>query len=277
MRSPLSGLAPARRRLVVISLGILAVALVTVIGTFTVTELNGGSPADQSRLGPVIVVPGYGGGMDDLAPLIAELRQEGREAVPFVPTEGGTGDLRVQARRLGELAERTLSRTGDDSVDVIGYSAGGVVVRLWIRDNDGASVVRRVLTLGSPHHGSDVAALAADVAGGCPTACEQLATGSDLLRPRRAGRTRLGRGADRQRRDRDAERLRRARRRTQHQGAGSVPDCDHLARGAPERSGGASNLGQRPGSTGASSACGRHLLMSLVAKFAQAAVANTAR
>ena len=187
MRSLLSGLAPARRRLVVVSLCILAAALVTVIGTLTVTELHGSSSADQSVLGPVIVVPGYGGGVDDLAPLVAELRREGREAVPFVPTEGGKGDLRVQARRLGDLAEQTLSRTGDDSVDVVGYSAGGVVTRLWIRDDDGASVVRRVLTLGSPHHGTDVAALAAEVAGGCPTACEQLATGSDLLRRLDAG------------------------------------------------------------------------------------------
>jgi triacylglycerol lipase len=187
VRSPLSGLAPARRRLVVVLLGILAVALVTALGTFTVTELRGGSHADQSRLGPVIVVPGYGGGITDLAPLIEELRREGREAVVFVPTGGGKGDLRVQARRLGALADRTLSRTGDDSVDVVGYSAGGVVIRLWIRDDDGASVVRRVLTLGSPHHGTDVAALAQEVAGGCPAACEQLATGSDLLRRLDAG------------------------------------------------------------------------------------------
>ena len=40
MRSPLSGLAPARSRLVVVLLGILAVALVALIGTLTVTELN---------------------------------------------------------------------------------------------------------------------------------------------------------------------------------------------------------------------------------------------
>jgi hypothetical protein len=44
-----------------------------------------------------------------------------------------------------------------------------------------------VLTLGSPQHGTDVAALAKDVAGGCPTACDQLATGSDLLRRLNAG------------------------------------------------------------------------------------------
>jgi triacylglycerol lipase len=187
MRSPLSGLAPARRRLVVLVSGIVLVALVAVIGKVVIGQLFASATVNQSVPGPVLVVPGYGGSIASVAPLVAELRRDGREAVVFTPTEAGKGDLRVQARRLGDLAERTIARTDADSVDVIGYSAGGVIARLWIRDDNGASVVRRVLTLGSPHHGTDVAALAEQVAGGCPTACEQLATGSDLLRRLDAG------------------------------------------------------------------------------------------
>lgn len=187
VRSPLSGLAPARRRLAAIVLGCVVVVLGAVAGTLVVRGLAGGGIAEQSRPGPVLVVPGYGGGTADLAPLVAELRREGREAVVYQPTEAGKGDLRVQARRLGALAERTMDNAGAESVDIVGYSAGGVVARLYVRDAGGSSVVRRVLTLGSPHHGTDVAALAEDVAGGCPTACEQLATGSDLLRRLDAG------------------------------------------------------------------------------------------
>lgn len=185
MRSPLSGLAPARRRLVILVLTVAALALLAVVGALLVDRVGG--TVEQGRPGPVLLIPGYGADVDALDPLVAGLRLSGREAVIFEPTGGGTGDLRVQARRLSTLAEQTLERAGADSVDIVGYSAGGVVARLFVRDEGGASVVRRVLTLGSPHHGTEVATLAAEVAGGCPTACEQLATGSDLLRRLAAG------------------------------------------------------------------------------------------
>ena len=86
----------------------------------------------------MLVVPGYGGTASDLDPLIAQLRRDGRTVVAFEPTQGGTGDLRVQAKRLADLAERTMERNEADSVDVVGYSAGGVIARLYVRDEGGA-------------------------------------------------------------------------------------------------------------------------------------------
>jgi pimeloyl-ACP methyl ester carboxylesterase len=135
----------------------------------------------------VLLVPGYGGRVASLAPLADALRAEGRDVEVVAPPGGGTGDLQTAAEGLDRAARAALDRTGADSVDVVGYSAGGVVARLWVRDDGGAALARRVLTLGSPHHGTDVAALAVEVAGGCPTACEQLTPDSDLLRRLNAG------------------------------------------------------------------------------------------
>jgi triacylglycerol lipase len=139
-------------------------------------------PVSQTEPGPVLLVPGYGGNLQSLQPLVTALRSAGRTAVVVEPVGDGTGDLRVQAEHLADVAARVRQDAGAASVDVIGYSAGGVVARLWIRDYGGASVARRVLTLGSPHHGSSQAALGAEFAGGCAAACEQLIPDSDLLR-----------------------------------------------------------------------------------------------
>jgi pimeloyl-ACP methyl ester carboxylesterase len=162
--------------------GLVVALVVGVLAVVVVRKVVGGGAADQSKLGAVIVVPGYGGSVGDVAPIVRELEHQGRTAIAYRPSQGGTGDLEVQARRLGQLATLMMKQTGVDSVDLVGYSAGGVISRIYVRDFGGASVVRRVLTLGSPHHGTDVAAIAEEAAGGCPKACEQLATGSELLR-----------------------------------------------------------------------------------------------
>jgi triacylglycerol esterase/lipase EstA (alpha/beta hydrolase family) len=163
------------------------VLLVTVLAVASVrdhlTEGRGGEPANagQDRLGTVLLVAGYGGSTRSLEALGAALRAAGRTVVIVPPVGNNTGDLREQAKALDRVARRMIG-SGAPSVDVIGYSAGGVVARIWAADLGGAALARRIITVGSPHHGTDAAALAASVlAGSCPTACRQLIPGSDLL------------------------------------------------------------------------------------------------
>lgn len=169
-------------------LGVLGLVLALVIAgvVVVVRAVDSTAPVAQDRPGPVLLVTGYGGGLDSLVPLADHLRAAGRDAVVVDPVGDGTGDLQVQADHLGDVARTVLRQTGAPSVDVIGYSAGGVVVRLWVRAG-GAPVTRRVLTIGSPQHGTTQAQLGSELAGGCPAACEQLVPGSDLLRRLNAG------------------------------------------------------------------------------------------
>jgi triacylglycerol lipase len=179
----LDSLAPARRRLVLALLSVVGVGLLAAVAAVVVPRLAGSGedvhPVRQDAQPPVLLVPGYGGGTAGLEVMASALRREGRDVTVVQLAGDGTGDLRRQAAVL----QQAVRRTGSSSVDVVGYSAGGVTVRLWLRAYDGGSVARRIVTLGSPQHGTDLAALAHDLAPGqCPVACRQLATDSDLLR-----------------------------------------------------------------------------------------------
>lgn len=146
-----------------------------------------GDPA-QDRLGTVLLVPGYGGGTGSLDTLAARIRSAGRQAVVVQLPDGGVGDLNQQASVLDGYISDALKSA--PSVDLIGYSAGGVVVRLWVEGHDGAAKARRVITLGSPFHGTSVAAAGAALGAGtgaCPAACQQLVPGSSLLNQLDAG------------------------------------------------------------------------------------------
>ena len=183
----LDALSPQRRRLVLGAGGLTLLLIMTIAVIAVIRVAPTANPVPQATPGPVLLIPGYGGNANSLQPLAAALRSVGRTAVIVDPVGDGTGDLRTQAEHLAEVAERVRDDAGAASVDVVGYSAGGVVARLWVRDDGGAGVARRVLTLGSPHHGTSQAALGAEFAGGCPAACEQLVPDSDLLRRLNAG------------------------------------------------------------------------------------------
>jgi hypothetical protein len=147
--------------------------------TGAVLSRTGFPPPD--RPGPVLLVPGYGGGTAGLDVLARQLRAAGRVATVVRPIGDGTGDLAAQARVLDRYVASAL-RGGVPSVDVVGFSAGGVVALLWNHDHDGPHKARRVVTLGAPFHGTELAATGAVLApDACPTACQQLVPGSSLL------------------------------------------------------------------------------------------------
>ncbi|HVW43715.1 MAG TPA: lipase [Amycolatopsis sp.] len=177
------GVSPRRRLLLA------GVALVVLVGVVAAVVAAGGRSAAprsgtpaQDRPGTVLLVPGYGGGRAALDQLAGRIRQAtGRAAEVLTLAGDGTGDLLAQVAVLASAVERAYAQ-GAPSVDVIGYSAGGVVARLWVARDGGAHQARRVVTLGAPLHGTRLAAAGGAVApGACPAACQQLTPGSALL------------------------------------------------------------------------------------------------
>jgi hypothetical protein len=172
----LGDLAP-RRRLVIGAAAALAVAAIAMLAVRWATAGSDRSRPDQSRPGAVLLVPGYGGSTGSLTALAGRIRATGRTVTVVSLPGDGTGDLQAQAAALNDA----VARAGH-SVDVVGYSAGGVVVRLWVADYGGERRARRVVTLGAPLHGARVAAAGSAFApDACPVACQQLVPGSSLL------------------------------------------------------------------------------------------------
>ena len=174
------GLSPRRRILVAgLAVAVAAAAIAGVVGSL------GGAPAvtsaNENRPGDVLLVPGYGGSTAALDGLAARISAAGRTAIVVRLAGNGTGDLQVQADVLNGYVNQALS-AGSGPVTVIGYSAGGVVAWLWDVEYDGVTKARQIITLGSPLHGADLAAVGtAFVPSECPTACQQLVPGSAML------------------------------------------------------------------------------------------------
>lgn len=128
---------------------------------------------------PVILVHGYAMNRANFLPLARRLGKAGLG--PVLGFEyWSLGKTASAAKRLGEYIDEVRARAGAAEVDVIGHSMGGVVGRYYVQLGGGDGVVRNLITIGSPHAGTDVSAVGI----GRPT--KELFFGSTLLERLRA-------------------------------------------------------------------------------------------
>ena len=85
--------------------------------------------------------------------LIQAMDQPQRDLLaPHLPHGLGDVPLRELAHRLDE---QILNRFGADStVDLLGFSMGGIIGRIWLQELGGAARTRRFFSVGSPHQGT---------------------------------------------------------------------------------------------------------------------------
>ncbi len=69
--------------------------------------------------------------------------------------------VRRSAEHLKRFVERVCAREQCERVDIVAHSLGGVVARYYIERLDGAKLIGRVVTIGSPHKGTIIARLGA--------------------------------------------------------------------------------------------------------------------
>jgi triacylglycerol esterase/lipase EstA (alpha/beta hydrolase family) len=129
--------------------------------------------APQARL-PVILVHGYFSNRGTLAALARALD---REAGPvFVPTLPAiVAPIETFASQLERVVREVTGATGQDRAILVCHSMGGLAARVYLRSH-GPARIAGIVTLGSPHRGSVLAALGAGENG------RQMRPGSAFLR-----------------------------------------------------------------------------------------------
>jgi triacylglycerol lipase len=168
----LGGLSPQRRGFV---LGCGAVGLIAVIAGAVALSRE---PAQRGPGVPVMLVHGYGGTPASMTTLATALRHEHRRVEAVALPDQGRADIDLEARVLAAAVDRT----GAAAVDLVGFSAGSIVVRTYVASDAGETRTRRVVLLGAPNHGADIASLAVSTdPTSCVDACQQLARNSGFL------------------------------------------------------------------------------------------------
>lgn len=123
---------------------------------------------------PVILLHGYAMNRANFVPLAYRLAKAGLG--PIYGFEYWTlGRVAAGARQLGWFVDQVREETGAREVDVVGHSMGGVVGRYYVTLAGGDGAVKNLVTLGSPHAGTDVSSFGI----GHPT--RELVLGSRLV------------------------------------------------------------------------------------------------
>ncbi|KAB8048641.1 alpha/beta fold hydrolase [Janthinobacterium sp. FT14W] len=108
---------------------------------------------------PVLLVHGYVCNGGYWTKLSRQLAQAGivHKAVDLEPFDASIDDYVVQVE---QALQALCTLTGKPQAIIVAHSMGGLVARAWLR-HYGAARVARIITIGTPHHGTALAKLAA--------------------------------------------------------------------------------------------------------------------
>ncbi len=139
------------------------------------TVLRADPPPAPCEAAPVVLVHGYFSNRGTLCGLARALDSAGVAPV-FVPSLPAIlASVETFAAHLAKVVEEVVAASGQPRVILVCHSMGGLAARAYLREY-GPARVAGLVTLGSPHHGSVLAAMAAGANG------RQMRRGSEFLR-----------------------------------------------------------------------------------------------
>jgi triacylglycerol esterase/lipase EstA (alpha/beta hydrolase family) len=115
--------------------------------------------ATASRGLPVLLIHGYVCNGGYWTKLSRQLAQAGivHKAIDLEPIDASIDGYVTQVE---QALQALCTLTGSDRAIIVAHSMGGLVARAWLR-HYGAARVARIITIGTPHHGTVLANLAA--------------------------------------------------------------------------------------------------------------------
>ncbi|MEU6800247.1 lipase family alpha/beta hydrolase [Streptomyces neyagawaensis] len=125
---------------------------------------------------PVVLLHGFIDNRSVFVLLRRTLAQDGGRHLESLNYSPLTFDIRAAAELLGRHIEDICERTGRERVDIVGHSLGGLIARYYVQRLGGDHRVRTLVTLGTPHGGTQVAPLA-----NAHPIVRQMRPGSDVL------------------------------------------------------------------------------------------------
>jgi len=133
------------------------------------------SVALNVRTTPVLLIPGYFCNRGCWLVFARMLRRLGASDIYTIDPKPMAGDIRDFAQQVADRVDAILSATQAEQVSLVGHSMGGLIARYYIDRLGGAGKVNLCVTIGSPHHGTQLSRLAPGING------KQMCPGSEFL------------------------------------------------------------------------------------------------
>lgn len=106
---------------------------------------------------PILLVHGIVDNHSIFAVMDRALRRRGFQTISTWDYGLLTRDIRAAAELLGDEIEKVAANTGYQGIHVIGHSLGGLMARYYVQRMGGDARVHTLVTLGTPHQGTQLA------------------------------------------------------------------------------------------------------------------------